>query len=109
MTKQKMYEELRATFPWLKIGTDVDVEEIHEGLNAAVPGLEADGMLTIYDIDTASVVACYEGIDVYKALIIARYIIEAAHEMIDVEPPCDQDTLRLAKALFDKVFKTAHE
>ncbi len=107
--RNMMREEVKATFPWLKTGTDVDEKEIQQGLGASVPGLEADGQLSIYDIDTGSVVACYEGLDVYKALIVARYIIEAAHDMIDVQPVVDQDTLRLAKAMFDKVFEVVHE
>lgn len=64
---------------------------------------ETDGVLSVYN-STGEAVASYEGIEIYQALVLARYIVDRSFNMIDVEPPCDPDVITEAKVLFDKIF-----
>lgn len=65
---------------------------------------ETAGVLSVYDLSTGEVVASYEGMEIYQALVLAQYIVDQSFNMIDVEPPCDPDVITEAKVLFDKIF-----
>lgn len=71
--------------------------------------LEATGAIIVCDLATGLEVARYEGLEVHRALMLARYIVDASFGMINVEPPCAPEVIEKAQAIFDTIFREQDE